>query len=213
MAAIDTIRRSIDVVLASIILVLAAPVFLIIAISIRLDSRGPVLYKALRVGERGQLFFLLKFRTMIVEAAKVGPPITVNGDSRITAVGKLLRRTKLDELPQFWNVLVGEMSLVGPRPEDPDIVNRYTPAQREILSYRPGITSPASLLYSNEAAYLCEQNWETVYATEILPRKISIDLEYLKERSIWKDFVQVVRTAVYIFNPSNHDKRHQADIT
>jgi lipopolysaccharide/colanic/teichoic acid biosynthesis glycosyltransferase len=206
------VRRFIDVSLALLILMLLSPLLVILAIWIKLDSPGPVFHRALRVGERGRPFFLVKFRTMVVDAAKLGPPVTVNNDHRVTRAGRFLRGTKLDEFPQFWNVLKGEMTLVGPRPEDPSFVARYTQEQREILKYRPGLTSPASLLYSDEASYL-GSDWETVYEKEILCRKIDVDLAYLKTRSIWNDFVQLGYTVLRVFKLHNNDKERRETLS
>ena len=124
-------------------------------------------------------FRLYKFRRMVSDADKQGPGITATGDSRITRVGRFLRRTKIDELPQLINVLSGDMSLVGPRPEDPRYVTLYTPEQRRVLAVRPGITSAASLAYRHEEQLLAGADWETVYREEVLPAKLAIDLEYL----------------------------------
>jgi lipopolysaccharide/colanic/teichoic acid biosynthesis glycosyltransferase len=206
------VRRFIDVSLALLILMLLSPLLVILAIWIKLGSPGPVFHRALRVGERGRPFFLVKFRTMVVDAAKLGPPVTVNNDHRVTRAGRFLRGTKLDEFPQFWNVLKGEMTLVGPRPEDPSFVARYTQEQREILKYRPGLTSPASLLYSDEASYL-GSDWETVYEKEILCRKIDVDLAYLKTRSIWNDFVQLGYTVLRVFKLHNNDKERRETLS
>src|SRR5690349_3953933 len=141
----STIKRLLDVVAATAGLILLLPLFIVVAIAIKLHDGGHVFYRARRVGKDGCLFHLYKFRTMVVNADRQGPAVTASGDSRITPVGRWLRRTKLDELPQLLNVLVGDMSLVGPRPEDPRYVMLYTPSQRRVLSVRPGITSAASL--------------------------------------------------------------------
>ncbi len=139
-------------------------------------------------------FELYKFRTMIVDADKIGPGVTASGDTRVTPVGKFLRRTKLDELPQLLNVLKGEMSLVGPRPEDSRYVMLYTPAQRQILDFVPGITSAASLAYRNEEEMLTGDDWETVYQTKVMPAKIAIDLEYMATANILTDLNLIFQT-------------------
>lgn len=133
-------KRVFDVIAAVILLVPCVPLFVLVAIAIKIDSRGPIFFKHTRVGKNGDLFKMWKFRTMVQNADKLGEGITTQGDARITRVGKWLRRTSLDELPQIINVLLGEMSLVGPRPEIPEIVEQYTPEQREALAVRPGIT-------------------------------------------------------------------------
>ncbi len=131
---------------------------------------------------------------MIVDADKVGPAVTASGDRRVTSIGKFLRRTKLDELPQLLNVLKGEMSLVGPRPEDPRYVAIYTPAQRQILDFRPGITSAASLAYRHEEQMLTGDDWETVYRTQIMPEKIAIDLAYMASATVMTDLKLIFQT-------------------
>jgi len=133
---------------------------------------------------------------MVADADKRGPGITATGDSRVTPVGRFLRRTKIDELPQLINVLRGDMSLVGPRPEDPRYVARYTPEQRRVLAVRPGITSAASLTYRHEEQLLSGEDWETVYRTQVMPEKLAIDLAYLQRRTLWSDLVLVFRTVV-----------------
>ena len=178
--------RLVDICAAALGLLLLSPLFLFPAVWIKLDSPGSVFYRAQRVGRYGTMFTLLKFRTMVVNADQQGPGITVSGDRRITRSGRWLRRTKLDELPQLVNVLKGEMSLVGPRPEDPRYVAHYTPEQRAVLAVRPGITSAASLQFRREADLLQGEDWETVYLTEIMPQKLAIELDYLARRSLWR---------------------------
>jgi len=131
---------------------------------------------------------------MIANAATLGPGITSKGDPRVSGVGRLLRSAKIDELPQLMNVLKGDMSLVGPRPEDPRYVAQYTPEQKRILHFRPGITSAASLVYRNEEEMLSGLDLEALYQKEILPAKLSIDLVYLSQRTLLSDFLLIVRT-------------------
>jgi lipopolysaccharide/colanic/teichoic acid biosynthesis glycosyltransferase len=188
--------RFFDVVLAAIALVLLSPLLLIIAVLVKRQDGGPALYKARRVGKDGRLFTLLKFRTMVVDAARTGPGITAAGDPRITPFGAWLRRTKLDELPQLVNVLRGEMSLVGPRPEDPRYVALYTPEQRRVLTVRPGMTGPASLSHRNEEQMLTGTDWETEYRKRIMQEKLEIDLNYLANRRLWSDLQIIARTAL-----------------
>lgn len=189
------LKRSFDFVAAFGGLVCLAPLFLVIALVIKLSSPGPVFYRGKRVGRYGKPFAIYKFRTMVVDADKQGPGITAAEDNRVTSVGKVLRRYKLDEFPQLLNVLKGEMSLVGPRPEDPRYVALYTPEQRAILNYRPGITSPASIQYRDEEGLLVEGDWERKYVEEIMPAKLGIDAEYFQHAKIWND----VRTIVLTF--------------
>jgi lipopolysaccharide/colanic/teichoic acid biosynthesis glycosyltransferase len=171
----------------------------LIAIGIKLDSPGPILYRGPRVGRDGRLFDILKFRTMVVGARTIGPGITIASDARITRFGRFLRWAKLDELPQLLNVLRGEMSLVGPRPEDPRYVSLYTAAQRRVLSVLPGITSPASVSFRHETLLLDGEAWEDVYVNELLPHKLAIDLDYVDHYSFWRDIQILWLTARTLF--------------
>jgi lipopolysaccharide/colanic/teichoic acid biosynthesis glycosyltransferase len=195
----NLLRRLLDVLASLVGLLLLSPLFLLLAILIRLDSAGPIFYRAQRVGKDGVLFYLYKFRSMKDGADKQGPGITAAGDSRVTRIGRFLRRTKLDELPQLINVLKGEMSLVGPRPEDPRYVALYTPEQRRVLAVRPGITSAASLQYRHEEEMLSGMDWETIYCQEVMPAKIALDLAYLQMRTVWTDFRLVGKTVLAMF--------------
>ena len=149
---------------------------------------------------------------MIVDADLQGPAITTHGDTRVTPLGNFLRRTKLDELPQLINVLTGQMSLVGPRPEDPRYVALYTPEQRKILDVLPGITSAASLAYRHEQALLAGADWETIYRTEVLPAKIAIDLNYLKTANVVTDLGLIFRTSLAVLASLMGLRQHQAQI-
>jgi len=191
--------EGVDTFVAALSLVLLSPVFLLIGLVIKIDSKGPILHRAVRVGKGGTLFQLYKFRTMIPNADRIGPGITVNGDRRVTRSGRWLRRTKLDELPQLINVVKGEMSLVGPRPEDPHFVARYTEEQRLVLGIRPGITSPASLAFRDEERQLSFQDWESRYLNDVIPVKLAIDLHYIKNRTIWSDLLVIIRTIFSMF--------------
>lgn len=197
-SADDMGKRAFDLLVASVGLILLLPIFVPIAALVKVSSRGPVFHRARRVGMGGALFTLFKFRSMVVNAQYLGPAITAQGDSRITSVGRFLRRTKLDELPQLLNVIKGDMSLVGPRPEDPRYVDTYTAEQRAILSVRPGITSAASVVYRNEEHLLRGENWETIYREQILPQKLAIDLAYLHHQSWWSDIGIILRTIIAI---------------
>jgi lipopolysaccharide/colanic/teichoic acid biosynthesis glycosyltransferase len=189
----EGLGRWVDGLCAAAGLILLSPVLAGAALAVKLSSPGAVLHRAVRVGRAGNSFTVLKFRTMVLEAA-AGPGITSAGDPRVTPVGHVLRRWKLDELPQLVNVLRGEMSLVGPRPEDPRYVARYTPEQRRILRVRPGLTSPASLRFFREESMLTGEDWETAYLQKILPAKLSEDLEYLEHRSARRDLTILVRS-------------------
>jgi lipopolysaccharide/colanic/teichoic acid biosynthesis glycosyltransferase len=186
--------RLLDIVTSIIGLILLSSLFLFVGLLIKLDSPGPVFYRALRVGKDNQPFRLYKFRSMVSDADRRGPGITTTGDSRVTSVGRALRRYKIDEFPQLINVLKGEMSLVGPRPEDPRYVKHYTPEQRKVLSLRPGITSPASLHYRDEETLLGGQDWEKVYLEQVLPHKLAIELDYLNRRTLWTDLDIILQT-------------------
>lgn len=182
-------------------LILLIPLFAIMAILIKIDSPGPVFYRQERVGKDGELFEMYKLRTMVVDADKVGPLLTLVGDSRITCVGYWLRKYKIDELPQLINVLKGQMSLVGPRPEVLKYVDKYTPQQRAVLLLVPGITDPASIKYRNENEVLATlgsksdgNDFEYIYINEIIPEKIRINLEYADNRSLWSDFKVILAT-------------------
>jgi lipopolysaccharide/colanic/teichoic acid biosynthesis glycosyltransferase len=174
-----------DIILSGFVLVILTPLYAWIGIVIKRDSAGSVFYRGERIGINGKPFKMLKFRTMVESAgANNGPLITGAGDSRITSVGKWLRDTKINELPQLWNVFIGEMSLVGPRPEDPTIVTLWPENVRdEILSVRPGVTSPASVLYRDEERQLCQDNLIPDYIERIMPGKLRLDLRYVRSRS------------------------------
>ncbi len=192
-------RRLLDILVAGSGLLLLSPLFVIVALGIKLNSPGPVFYRAQRVGKDGDLFRLFKFRSMVSGADKKGPGITVSGDARITSVGRFLRRSKIDELPQLLNVLLGDMSLVGPRPEDPRYVAQYTPEQRQALRVRPGITSAASLAYRHEEQILAGADWEETYRTQVLPAKLAIDLDYLAHRTLLSDLRLILGTIFAMF--------------
>jgi lipopolysaccharide/colanic/teichoic acid biosynthesis glycosyltransferase len=195
----DMGKRAFDVTAAVLGLIILAPVFLIIGVWIRATSPGPVFYRARRVGRNGVLFSLVKFRSMVMNADRLGAGITAGDDPRITRPGRFLRRTKLDELPQLINVVHGDMSLVGPRPEDPRYVKSYTPAQRRVLTVRPGITSWASVQYRHEEQLLTAASVDEVYRREIMPRKLALDLDYIARRSFWLDARILLHTLLALF--------------
>lgn len=198
--AADGVRRWLDITAAATGLVVLSPLCLFIAVLIKRDSPGPVFYRAQRVGKDGHEFRLYKFRSMVAGADRQGPGITAAGDSRVTQVGRFLRRTKLDELPQLINVLTGDMSLVGPRPEDPRYVALYTDEQRQVLAVRPGITSAASLTYRDESALLSGKDWERRYIHEIMPHKVAIELDYLGRRTLTSDLNLIMRTVLALMH-------------
>ena len=191
-------KRLSDILISGLGLLFLAPFFGIIAILIKREGPGPIFYRGPRAGRFGHDFGILKFRTMAetVESYN-GPRITAKDDKRITPLGKWLRDTKLNELPQLWNVFVGEMSLVGPRPEDPEIAKTWPEdARREILSIRPGITSPASISYRDEEARLSANDFMTQYLHEILPDKLRLDRLYVRHRSFFGDIDVLFWTAI-----------------
>ena len=188
-------KRILDVVVSGLGLALLSPLMLALSVCIKLDSRGPLFYRGKRVGKDGEPFRMYKFRTMVVEADRIGPALTYREDPRITRVGGFLRRTKLDELPQLINVLKGEMSLVGPRPEDPSYVAHYTAEQRKVLRVKPGVTGPTQLEYRDEASMLEARTADAHYLSEIMPEKLELDLLYVHNRSLAVDFKILWQTA------------------
>ena len=191
--------RFFDILLSSLGLILLSPIFLIIYVVIRSSSKGPGFYSQKRIGKHGRPFRLYKFRTMRIGSDK-GRLITVGGkDSRITKAGFYIRKYKLDELPPLWHVLIGDMSLVGPRPEVERYVKLYTPSQRVVLSVKPGITDYASIAFSEENIILGRaKNPEKMYIQEIMPKKIEINLQYINNRNLKEYFKIIFLTFVKI---------------
>ena len=187
------LKRAVDIVGSGLALLVGLPLLIAIAVAVAIDSGLPVLYRQRRVGLGFRQFHLLKFRSMV--ASEGGPRITVSGDSRVTRVGRLLRTTKLDELPQFWNVLAGDMSLVGPRPEVPEYVAMFRTRYQHILSVRPGITDIASIRFRDEEELLA-QSPEPVreYVERVLPVKLDLADEYLRKRSLCLDLQILAKT-------------------
>lgn len=191
-------KRLFDFIASLIGLIFLSPLFLLISLLIKLSSKGPVLFRQKRVGKNGIVFTLIKFRSMAVEQEN-NSTISVKGDIRITPFGKFIRRFKLDELPELWNVLVGEMSMVGPRPDVPGFADLLEGESRLILNLRPGITGPASLKYANEEEMLAEvANPEEYNKNVIFPDKVRINLDYYHRQNIWLDlkiiFATIFRT-------------------
>jgi lipopolysaccharide/colanic/teichoic acid biosynthesis glycosyltransferase len=191
-------KRLLDVIVSASLLLLFAPVMLAVALWVRLDSPGPALFRQVRVGRHGKLFTIHKFRTMAQAHGGLG--LTVGADARITRAGHVLRRLKLDELPQLWDVLRGAMSLVGPRPDLPQYVERYPePLRQQVLAVRPGITDPASLAYRNESELLArEPDPERAYFDRILPHKLQLSADYAAQASLWTDLRLMARTALLL---------------
>ncbi len=191
-------RRACDGLISLIILFLLSPLFVFIGLLIKLDSAGAVFYRGKRIGKDGRPFWMYKFRTMKDALAETGPRVTARDDPRVTRIGRILRDTKLNELPQFINVLKGEMSLVGPRPEDLRYVELYTPEQRRVLSVKPGITSVASIIYCDEETMLSQDTLEDTYVNIIMPDKLRLDMEYIDHRSFLVDLDILFRTCLVL---------------
>lgn len=194
-------KRIFDIFASSVLIVLSSPVLLFLAIWIKLDSKGPVLYKSERVTKFGKTFKILKFRTMVVDADKKGSLITVSGDTRITKVGAKIRRLRLDELPQLFNVFVGQMSFVGTRPEVRRYVDCYTDEMLATLLLPAGVTSPASILYRDEDEKMAELtktglSVDEAYVKHILPDKMKYNLAYIKDFGFFKDIMICIRTVI-----------------
>lgn len=193
-------KRLIDILGSIFALIIFSPLFILISILILLESGFPVFYKQKRLGKNCEKFTLYKFRSMIKDADKKGVLVTAGHDSRITKVGKILRKTKLDELPQFFNVLIGDMSLVGPRPE----VEKYALYYKDEFDYilkkvKPGITDNASLLYRNEEKILSgKENHEILYINELLPKKLKLAKEYADNNNVISDILIILKTAIVV---------------
>ena len=204
-------KRLFDIIAALAGLVLVAPLLLILGIAIKFDSPGPVLYRSVRAGKNGVPFPMLKLRTMVVGADRMGSALTFSADPRITRTGRFLRRYKLDELPQLINVLRGEMSIVGPRPESPCYVQKYSPEQRRVLEARPGITGQAQIVFRHEESLLTDlkasADIEQEYVERLLPQKVAIDLDYVENRSMLLDIQLLILTAASLLKKESHAAR------
>lgn len=202
-------KRALDIILSSFGLLVLAPFLMFIGWCIKCTSRGPILFRQVRVGKDGKLFDILKFRSMIEDAETKGLGITAIDDHRITPFGHILRKYKIDELPQLYNVLMGDMSLVGPRPELPKYVEQYAPEQRKVLSVRPGLTDPASLFYRDEGRLLAESSDpERLYRHDILPHKLFLNLTYTESISLNNDIVLVLSTVWHLLPRSLSKTKH-----
>jgi lipopolysaccharide/colanic/teichoic acid biosynthesis glycosyltransferase len=193
-------KRAFDLVVALLGLVLLSPLMAIAALLVKLDSNGPIFFRQERMGIRFRPFFIYKFRTMVQDAPQMGSLITCGDDPRITRIGRLLRKTKIDELPQLINILKGEMAFVGPRPEIREYVELFRQDYEEILKVRPGITDLASLKYQDEAALLGESSNPTrEYVTQILPDKIRLGKDYINRSSFLFDLSLIFKTLINLF--------------
>lgn len=194
------IKRLFDVIASFIGIIILSPILILVSIAIKMDSKGDVFFKQVRVGKNGVKFNILKFRTMVVDAESLGKQITVGKDTRITKVGSALRKVKIDELPQLINVFKGDMSLVGPRPEVPKYVEMYNREQRRVLNVRPGITDIASLRYKDENDILGKvENPEEYYINTIMPDKLNLNLEYIEKNNIIFDMFLIIKTIIKCF--------------
>lgn len=195
-------KRCFDVAVSFLILLILSPFLLLLALAVKLDSRGPVFYRQVRVGRYGEDFRIFKFRTMVMDADKIGPPLTTGNDPRITRVGRLIRKCRLDEFSQLLNVLSGTMSLVGPRPEVRKYVDHYAPEYMATLLVRPGITATSSIAFKDEDKLLNQGgDPEGIYIEQILPPKMELNLKYLEKISVWNDIKIMFQTVFAVLKP------------
>ena len=193
------LKRAFDVFAASILLVLLAPVMLVVAVWIKLDSPGPVFFRQTRITQYGKEFRIFKFRTMVNNADKMGSAVTVGGDARITRVGTVIRKYRIDELPQLFNVLAGDMSFVGTRPEVPKYVVAYTDEMYASLMLPAGITSKASIRYKDEERILnCVDNIDNIYVKTVLPGKMEWNLLAIKRFNLWNELLTMIQTVLAV---------------
>ena len=197
-------KRSFDIAVSLIMLLILSPVFLVLAIAIKLDSKGPVFYRQVRVTQYGKEFRIFKFRTMVNNADKIGSQVTVGGDNRITRVGKVIRDCRLDEIGQLLNILGGSMTFVGTRPEVPKYVEKYTPEMWATLLLPAGVTSEASIRYKDEAALLdAAEDVDAIYIQDVLPGKMKYNLRSIQEYSFFKDIETMFQTVSAVINRNN----------
>lgn len=201
------LKRFFDLVFSAVGLLALSPFFLVIALLIKIDSAGPIFFRQVRMGRYLFPFKIHKFRTMVVNASDLGPSVTTEGDPRVTTVGKILRKYKLDELPQLIDVFLGDMSLVGPRPEVPKFVDAYSDADKMIIfSVKPGITDKASIEFRNENELIAHSSdVDSVYLEKILPIKLGYYREYVQTHSLWLD-VKIILKTVWLILPFNSNK-------
>ena len=199
-------KRCLDCILAGCAILVLWPLFLLIAVGVKVSSDGPVIYKGLRTGLNDTDFYIFKFRTMVVNAESLGGPSTAENDPRFTRLGKMLRAKKLDELPQFFNVIFGDMALVGPRPQVRFYTDQYSANERKILTMRPGITDLASLYFSDMDKALGDGDVDLVYMKKIEPLKNKLRLRYVEEASMMLDVRIIIETAFTIIGIKNITK-------
>lgn len=192
-------KRIFDILVSGILIVLTSPILLILSILIKLDSRGPVIFRQVRITTYGKKFRICKFRTMVNNAEKLGTQVTTKGDARVTRMGKLLRGCRLDELPQLFNILTGDMTFVGTRPEVEKYVNQYTNEMKATLLLPAGVTSRASIEYKDEEKLLEDaENADQVYVEKVLPEKMKYNLQAIEEFSIINEFKTMIHTVVAV---------------
>jgi len=188
-------KRTFDIFFSVVGLLFLSPLLLILAALVKASDGGSVFFRQQRIGQGGRPFHIVKFRSMVLNAEKLGLSVTRDGDVRITRMGRFLRKTKLDELPQLWNVLVGDMSFVGPRPEVVRYVEHYTTEQKRVLTLKPGITDLATLEFRNEEELLTRAaDTEQFYLKHCVPRKIELNLAYAETANVWQDIKIILRT-------------------
>lgn len=195
------VKRALDIVLSLILFVVLLPFMFLIGMIVGVTSRGGIFFCQERITAYGRSFKIIKFRTMVSDAEKKGSQVTTCGDSRVTAIGRFLRRVRLDELPQLINIIKGDMSIVGTRPEVPRYVEKYTPAMAATLLLRAGVTSKASIAYKDEERLLSAgEDVDKIYVEQVLPEKMKYNLAYLEEFSIWLDLKLMIQTVFAVFH-------------
>ncbi|HHV42447.1 MAG TPA: sugar transferase [Clostridiaceae bacterium] len=199
-------KRLLDIIISLILLLILSPIILLISVVVVCDTGFPVFYRGQRVGRYGRIFNVLKFRSMVADSRRKGPGITAESDQRITKCGRFLRKWKLDELPQFINVLRGDMSLVGPRPEDPQYVKDYNEEEKRVLSVKPGITGVSQILFRNEEELLNVDDPEEYYINCIMRQKLRVDLAYTQHQLISLDFLLIVFTVLVVLLPGKSEE-------
>ncbi|MBE5749321.1 MAG: sugar transferase [Clostridiales bacterium] len=203
-------KRVFDIVVSALMLIVLSPVFLILAIAIKIDSKGPVFYRQVRVTKYGKQFRIFKFRSMINNADKIGAQVTVNNDARITKVGKFIRKCRLDEICQLIDVFRGTMTFVGTRPEVPKYVDKYTPEMMATLLLPAGVTSLSSILYKDESKLLdAAEDVDAVYVSEVLPKKMQYNLEALEKFGFWSDVKVMFMTVFAVLGKEYKDNREE----
>ena len=197
--AAERARRAIDICLVCLALLFLAPLLLLVAAAVWLESGGPVLFRQVRIGKGGRYFWMYKFRKFHADAGSAGSPLTLKKDPRLTYVGSILAATKFDELPQLWNVLRGEMSIVGPRPESLAFADCFQNGWEDLLSFKPGLIGPCQIMFRNEAdTFPGDVEPDLFYRTVLFPTKAGIDLEYFKNRTLARDFIIILRGALAV---------------